>query len=359
MPDTGATASQAWAILKRHARDEIEPLRLQELCRDNDRVSSLVSVHSPIPNRMLVVDLSRQRMTLETLNHLLRLASARGVRKYITRLAWGENDPDNPVLLNRTRHRDRTKHVRYSNPTSGEEIPICSFYLSLRAPEGSKMLNAEGGNALRKIHHEWDRIKQISDSIRRGQLPGATGSMIRDIVVVGRGVPVMALRFVYLALCKDETATIGRKAGLNDINSRLRGGGGTRRIKFLTSADPVRAAGVVGDLDPATTVVISIALAGNEETLNATKTLKQWLLQSLGSGRKPESVLGKHMMMVTGNRKITADLKREAVFIIPESTRSEPFSTFTAATLLVSRVCAHWLPVAHNTNVFHSAIFQC
>jgi hypothetical protein len=36
MAGTGATASQAWAILKRHARDEIEPLRLQELCRDND-----------------------------------------------------------------------------------------------------------------------------------------------------------------------------------------------------------------------------------------------------------------------------------------------------------------------------------
>jgi glucose-6-phosphate isomerase len=337
MAGTGATASQAWAILKRHARDEIEPLRLQELCRDNDRVSSLVCVHSPTPNRMLVVDLSRQRMTLETLNHLLRLASARGVRKYIARLAWGENDPDNPTLPNRTRQRDRTKAVRHPKPSSGEEeIAISSFYLSLRVPEGSKMLNADGSNALRKIHHEWDRIKQISDSIRRGQLPGVTGSMIRDVLVVGRGVPVMALRFIYLALCKDETATIGRKAGLNDINNRLRGGGGIRRIKFLTSADPVRAAGVVGDLDPATTLVISIALRGNEETLIATNTLKIWLLQSLGNGRRTEAVFGKHMMLVTGNKKITSGLKRESVLIVPESARSEPFSTFTAATLLVS-----------------------
>ena len=86
MAGTGATASQAWAILKRHARDEINPLRLHELCRDNDRVSSLVTVHNSNPNRMLVADLSRQRMTLETLNHLLRLASARGIRKYITQL---------------------------------------------------------------------------------------------------------------------------------------------------------------------------------------------------------------------------------------------------------------------------------
>eukprot|EP00980_Cylindrotheca_fusiformis_P003822 scaffold853_cov103-Cylindrotheca_fusiformis.AAC.2 len=329
----------------------MEPLRLQELCRDNDRVSSLVSVHSPAPDRMLVVDLSRQRMNLDTLNHLLRLASARGVRKYITRLAWGENDPDNPTLPNRTRNRDRTKSKRLSKHSTGEdELPISSFYLSLRAPEGSKMLNADGTNALRKIHHEWDRIKQVSDSIRRGQLPGVTGSMLRDVVVVGRGVPVMALRFVYLALCKDETATIGRKAGLNDINNRLRGGGGIRRIKFLTSVDPVRAAGVVGALDPATTIVISIALTGTEETSIATNTLKTWLLQSLGNGRKTESVLSKHMMLVTGNRKISTDLKRESLFFIPESTGSEPFSTFTAASLLVGLQRIKFLLVLPNTN---------
>jgi hypothetical protein len=93
---------------------------------------------------------------------------------------------------------------------------------------------------------------------------------------------------------------------------------------------------VVGDLDPATTLVISIALRGNEETLIATNTLKMWLLQALGNGRKPEAVLGKHMMLVTGNRKITFGLKRESVLIVPECARSEPFSTFTAATLLVS-----------------------
>jgi hypothetical protein len=40
-------------------------------------------------------------------------------------------------------------------------------------------------------------------------------------------------------------------------------------------------------------------------------------------------------MLVTGNRKVTFGLKRESVLIVPECARSEPFSTFTAATLLV------------------------
>ena len=98
MAEAGATASQAWAILKRHARDEMSPLRLQELCRDNDRVSSLVAVYNATPQRMLIVDLSRQSMTLETLNHLLRLTTARHIQKYITQLAWGQNDPDDPIV---------------------------------------------------------------------------------------------------------------------------------------------------------------------------------------------------------------------------------------------------------------------
>lgn len=109
----GVNGAQAWAILKRHAQDEIGPLRLQELCRDNDRVSSLVAVHnsqsvafsmtttdqpSVEQDRMLLLDLSRQRMTTNTLNHLLQLATARGLPKFIQQLSWGgHNDPNNPV----------------------------------------------------------------------------------------------------------------------------------------------------------------------------------------------------------------------------------------------------------------------
>jgi len=87
-----ASPSQAWAILLRHAKEEIGPLRLQELCSDNDRVSSLVMVHTSNHgnlNRILLADLSRQRMTLETLNHLLRLASARDLKGFVKQLSWG------------------------------------------------------------------------------------------------------------------------------------------------------------------------------------------------------------------------------------------------------------------------------
>ena len=372
MAGTGATASQAWAILKRHARDEISPLRLKELCRDNDRVSSLVAVYNASPERILLADLSRQRLSLETLNHLLRLATARGIKKYISKLAWGQNDPDNPVVPLRLRqkqqrlgqrHRgvslsdERKKTTRFEeadeaggrkNPYSNfasisserptQSIQIPSMHLSLRAPrdQGLEMFTADGLNALSGTHREWERLERISESLRRGQLPGVTGNMIRDVIVVGRGAPMMALRFVYLSLLKDEAAAMASRAGLGDKRRGGSNGYGYRRIKFLTTVDPIRWASVVADCDPACTIVINIALSANEETAMATRTMKTWLLQSLGNGRRQEVVLSKHMMVVTADEKIAAANKPESVFLIPDHSRCEAFTSFTTATLLVS-----------------------
>jgi glucose-6-phosphate isomerase len=350
---SGATASQAWAILKRHARDEITHLRLLELCRDNDRVSSLVTVYNSSDDQhMIMVDLSRQRMTLETLNHLLRLARARNIKDFITRLAWGPgNDPNHPIVPKRVvlraaanqhphpqhQHRPQQEAAEADQgaggtPSSSPAIP--SYHLCLRAPKGSEMLLHDGTNAVTSVHSEWDRIQRVSESLRRGKLPGVTGQMIRDVVVIGQGVSIMALRFVYLALCQDEQATIGRRSGMTD--ARRMQAAGQRRIKFVTSVDPVRVAGVVADLDAATTLVVTIALTGKEETMAATGLLQSWLFQSLGvlQGRRPaEQVLAKHMVFITGNERLGLQRKPETIFLLPEHSRSEPFSTFTATTL--------------------------
>ena len=383
-----ATASQAWAILRRHARDEISRLRLQELCRDNDRVSSLVTVYNataPSANSMLMVDLSRQRMTLETLNHLLRLATARGLPKFIRQLSWGPNDPDNPLLPSRLLPQQKIQHNQDSEPNNPNEKkghhhrrysrieeenqrdlkpqkqnrneqPFCSipsYHMSLRVPSDRnfEMLGPDGTNVLTGVHNDWDRIRRISDSLRRGKLPGVTGGMIKDVVVVGRGVAIMALRFVYLALCKDEAATIGRRVGMDARNNKKAAGGGLgqRRVKFLTTIDPVRAAAVVADSDPASTLVVTIAMMGEEETemaLLATRTLRTWLLTNLGGhGRRSEVVLSKHCMLVTSNDELAAEYKAESVFLIPEHSRCEPFTTFTAASLLPLSIVFGWSTV--------------
>ena len=372
---SSTTASQAWAILKRHARDEMMKLRLIELCQDKGRVSSLVSVYTcnatPPRNNTLMVDLSRQRMTLGTLNRLLRLASSRNVAKFIRQLSWGpNNDPDNPIIPARfrtsnnsscdnktgpqpsgTQNQSQNQHRHQNQNQSSLCETVSSYHMSLRVPSGRnyEMLAPDGTNVLVDIHNSWDRIRRISESLRRGKLPGVTGEMITDVIVVGRGIAIMALRFIYLALCKDEAASIGRRVGMHGRVSKGGGGIQQRRIKFLTTSDT---ATVVSDLDPESTLVLSIPLAGEEEaTMVATTALRRWLLLNLGGegqhhGRRSEIILSKHTMMVTGNKVLASKNKTESLFLIPDHC-CEPYTTFTAATLLPLSIVFGW-PVVEN-----------
>ena len=454
-----ANAEQCLAILSRHARDEVGPLRLQELCTDTERVNSLVEVHNRSPgaverydrssahlhrlhqqsqgsssssdgaagasasstgasttsagtpakrhrsataaqagespffpsegsidtsdhgNRLLLVDLSRHRMTVDTVNHLLRLARARDVRGFTRTLAWGWNDRSDPVVPLRSRRggagagagaggskpddlrrEDSTtggastgpsRHARFaedvkdgggrggvdtnirgnastsfadpSRGTGGVSSAMRtspSMHIALRAPAGAgmEMYLPDGTNALDGIHETWDRIVRLSDSIRRGKLRGASGKVLRDVVVVGRGVPVAALRFLYDALRRDADASLAAREGLTsehsstikavaaDGASRLTGRSSTshkesysRRLRFVPSVDPAAAVEAISDLKPGSTYVITIVSGrGDEETMQASQTLTRWLLAGLGSNRKEDQILDRHMLLVTG-----------------------------------------------------------
>jgi len=348
-----ASASQAWAILNRHAQEEIKPLRLQELCCDNDRVSSLVSVHTSNyddQNRILIADLSRQRMTTETLNHLLRYSSARNVKYFVKRLAWGQNDFDNPFVEGQTSGdpdlNASTGRVRII-PNLPKYWTVPSMHMSLRVPHGdNKMLLADGRNALDDVHSEWDRIHRLSDSIRKGILRGSSGMIIKDILVVGRGVAANALKFMYEALRRDKQANHATYEDLSDGITRnfLNNSQVTpRRMHFITSIDPAAVENCLHDLRPGSTLIINIALHGNEDTGLTTKGLKNWLLNDLSNknSKRPDTVVNHHMFFITSNERLKA-AKPENTFLIPEHSRCEPFITFTAAGLLPLSVVFGW-----------------
>ena len=494
-----ANAEQCLAILSRHARDEVGPLRLQELCTDTERVNSLVEVHNRSPgaveryecstahlhrlhqqsqqsgggtsstgisgssdtggtaatpakryrsttaiqagespfypsvgsidtsdhsNRLLLVDLSRNRMTVDTVNHLLRLARARDVRGFIRTLAWGWNDRFDPVVPLRSRKGIGTsgggpgsnpsdlrregstmsgaaRHARFAedvkegggrggtdNKINGiasasfadqsrgggrsgsggvSSSPMrtsLSMHIALRAPAGAgmEMYLPDGTNALDGIHETWDRIMRLSDSIRRGKLRGASGKVLRDVVVVGRGVPVVALRFMYDALRRDADASLAAREGLTsdhssikavaaDGASRLTGrptsshkeSSYSRRLRFVPSVDPAAAVEAISDLKPGSTYVITIVGArGDEETLQASQTLKRWLLAGLGSNRKEDQILDRHMLFVTGDERLARTTKSECTFLMPEYARCEAFTTFTAAALVPLSIVFGW-----------------
>ena len=146
----------------------------------------------------------------------------------------------------------------------------------------------------------------------------------------------MALKFLYQALLRDAEGLAAATEGIHDRSRSQYSEPIHRRMRFLTCLDPLAAASAVAGLDPASTMVISIALKGTEETSAATRTLKNWLLQGIGHSRRPDIVCTKHMLLVTGSDRAAAANKPETVFLIPDHSRCEPFTTFTAATLLVS-----------------------
>eukprot|EP00546_Thalassionema_frauenfeldii_P007343 CAMPEP_0178910598 /NCGR_PEP_ID=MMETSP0786-20121207/9185_1 /TAXON_ID=186022 /ORGANISM="Thalassionema frauenfeldii, Strain CCMP 1798" /LENGTH=618 /DNA_ID=CAMNT_0020582865 /DNA_START=32 /DNA_END=1889 /DNA_ORIENTATION=- len=324
MPIT--SASQAWAILVRHARDDIESLRLLELCLDTHRVSSLVSVLQNENKGTLVVDFSRQKLALETLDHLLHFAYARKCMEFINRM---------PYSISANRNEGRS-------------------VLALRAPRGANILHSSPSpsnslpdeqrfNVCLSVHKEWDRMKRFSESYRQGVLRSCTGAMIRDVVVVGSGVAMHALRFVYDALLQDPK---GNQAASLSMQRRTFGGSSDpphRRLRLISSIDTSTALKALQDLDINNSCDNS-SLTGQEETGLASRLLKHWLLQQLSSvSRKTESIFSKHMLLVTGNERLYQSSRSESVFLLPPIARnSEPFCVTTSMTLLPLSIIFGW-----------------
>lgn len=381
--------SQAWSILTRHARDEILPIHLQQLCSDKDRVSSLVSVHSSTykdTKRMILLDISRQRMNLDTINHLLRLAFSLDLRGYIRRFSWGHNNPENPItkeqiqntsllkgnnnnnrnigrirnnsfLSSQQQQQQQNKSVASNNahetssPWGAKNFNpdgSQSMHMALRAPRDDPsmaMFTADATNALEAIHEEWSRIELLANTIRAGKLRGVSGQPLRDVVVVGRGVSVLGLKFVYNALRQNKEAIQASRKGVIDeymstswtkraataITNNITEA--CRRMRFVSCADPTLVQQAVDDLNPSTTIIISVALRENEDTEFATRYMYSWLSRDL-KGYKREHITSHHMFLVTGD-ELLKQVKPESTFLIPDHSRCEAFGTFTAAALLV------------------------
>ena len=453
----GATnPSQAWAILSRHARDDIAPLRLKDLCTDNDRITSLVTVHSgsqnardrfvtsakntnsPLRqmNRTLIADFSRQRMTLETLNYLLRLASAVDMKGFILTLAWGENDRFEPFSTlqsmntsvergdpkkfvfgdedtrNRKKHvanhshDDRGHSVRKKEPISPSRSVTSSYvkktrfvnseddnlnqhsddastihsyqpytpspsnlspmnkvplrtspcmYMALRAPSHCNlhMLTSNGSNACDEIHSQWKKVQLISKSIRKGQMKGASGRMLTNVLIIGKGVAFAGIKFIYNALKNNEDGYIGLCSGLSD-----RKGGSRRNMRFLSTSDPVSIHAALSDWDPERTCIVSIIWNESDiELIQLTQVLKRWLFHGLKSMMTTEdTIVGKHLFLVTGSDELLQSskiTKPECTFLVPSFARSEAFSTTSVAGLLPLSIAFGWDIVQEILNGAH------
>ncbi|KAL8143823.1 hypothetical protein V2J09_016855 [Rumex salicifolius] len=227
--------SAAWRELKEHL-DDIKKTHLRDLMSDAQRCNSMT-----VDFDGLLVDYSRQRATIPTMNKLFKLAEAAHLKEKINKMFNGE-------------------HI---NSTENRSV----LHVALRAPRDA-VIQSDGSNVVPDVWAVLDKIRDFSEKIRNGSWVGITGKPLTDVVAVGIGGSFLGPLFVHTALQTDSEA-IGCAKG--------------RQLRFLANVDPIDVARNITGLNPETTlvVVVSKTFTTAETMLNA-RTLKEWILSSLG-----------------------------------------------------------------------------
>ena len=234
-PGTAVTTplsdSPAWQALGRH-HEKVQALHLRTLfAHDPGRVERMTLEAAGIH-----ADLSKHRVTEETMQLLVALARERGVEERRDAMWRGEH-------VNTTEDR-------------------AALHVALRLPR-DRSLVVDGRDVAADVHAVLDRMAAFAESVRSGARVGATGRPLRNVVNVGIGGsdlgPAMAARA--LAPYADPALTL-------------------RFVSNVDGADVVRA---TRDLDPAETLVIVCSKTFTTlETMTNARTLRAWVVDALG-----------------------------------------------------------------------------
>ncbi|KAK8969479.1 Glucose-6-phosphate isomerase, cytosolic 1 [Platanthera guangdongensis] len=238
-----------WKDLKGHA-EEIKTTHLRDLMGDVERCKSMIVEHDGV-----LLDYSRQRASLVTLEKLLKLAEVAQLKDKINMMCSGE-------------------HIN-----STEDRPV--LHIALRAAKDS-VICTDGRNVVPDVWNVLEKIGDFAKRVRNGSWVGETGKPLKDVVSVGIGGSFLGPLFVHTALQTDPEAAESAK---------------DRQLRFLANVDPVDVARSIVGLNPETTlvVVVSKTFTTAETMLNA-RTLRKWISDSLG----PQAV-AKHMVAVSTN----------------------------------------------------------
>src|SRR5262249_54901743 len=199
------------------------------------------------------LDYSKNRITQETIDLLLQLASESGLRQRIDAMFRGEK-------INVTEDR-------------------AVLHVALRAPKGQS-ISVDGKNVVPEVHEVLERMASFAAKVRNGAWKGHTGRQIKNVVNVGIGGsdlgPVMAFE------------------ALKHYSERA------IQFRFVSNVDGTDFAEATHDLDPAETLfIISSKTFTTLETMTNAKTARAWCLNSL----KDNQAVARHFVAVSTNRE--------------------------------------------------------
>ena len=246
------TDSPAWQALHRH-HAAVRDVHLRDLfAGDPGRVERLTWEAAGIH-----ADLSKHRVTGETLALLLALASERGV----------------------TERRDAMFRGEHVNTT--EDRP--ALHVALRLPR-DRSLVVDGRDVVRDVHEVLDRMAAFSERVRSGEWRGHTGRRVRSVVNVGIGGSDLGPAMAYQAL---------RAFSDRELT-----------VRFVSNVDGSDLRESVRDLDPEETlVIVSSKTFTTVETMTNAASTRAWLLDGLGGD---ESAIAKHVVAVSTNVEAVA-----------------------------------------------------
>jgi glucose-6-phosphate isomerase len=249
LPATPLTQSAEWAALTAH-HSAIRDRHLRDLfASDTERADRLTFEVAD-----LVVDLSKNRLTDDTLRLLVALARRARLPERIEAMFRGAK----------------------INTSEGRAV----LHVALRAPEGER-IEVDGHDVVPDVHAVLARMSDFSERVRSGAWTGATGERIATVVNVGIGGSDLGPAMAYEAL--RDWADAGITA------------------RFVSNVDGADIFHATEDLDPATTLfVISSKTFTTVETLTNAATARDWLLRGLGEQAGADAV-AKHFVAVSTN----------------------------------------------------------
>jgi glucose-6-phosphate isomerase len=247
MREKTAVQQKSWKALESHYK-KVSKLHLRELFAEDPERGKRMAVEAA----GLYLDYSKNRITDETLELLLRLAEESGLQARIDAMFRGEK-------INVTENR-------------------AVLHTALRAPKEASIV-VDGENVVSKVHAVLDRMADFSDRVRSGVWKGHSGKGIRNVVNIGIGGsdlgPVMA--YEALKAYSDRAIT----------------------FRFVSNIDGTDFAEAVRDLDPSETLfIVSSKTFTTLETMTNARTARAWSLSGLGGD---ETSVAKHFVAVSTN----------------------------------------------------------
>ena len=245
MPST--TALPAWQTLTEHAA-EMKAVHLRDLfARDPGRFERLA-----LEDDGLLLDLSKNRVTEDTLTRLIDLAHAVDLEGWRDRMFRGE-----PI-----------------NVTEGPRRPACRPF----ATEATARSWWDGEDVMPAVNTVLERMRTFTERVRGGEWRGHTGQTITDVVNIGIGGSDLGPLMVTEAL---------KPYGRADL-----------RAHFVSNVDGAHLHHCLAGLAPARTLfIVASKTFTTQETMTNAGSARAWLIDSLGD----DAAVARHFVAVSTN----------------------------------------------------------